>query len=354
MNLQYLKKKNLFDDPEDSSIPEVSQDGSIDDSSDDEESTETSPDDEESEDPQEQETPSRFSKLYGEAVSKPAGPNNKKLNDYLDEDVPQKSDFKVSKTNRLAAILGGASEGFQHGAGAGIKTASDVLDTPYEEGVARYTQRGKNLSNAAVLEDKGMGRAASFAKTAEASERDAAKLKEQKKKDEVDRMYKNAQVTKMQHPNAIFKNVNGRVMAIDPTNPEHSLDLGDANLLSPDALKQKKSLEQWNSGLIEQRETKLEGQKQAGENTRQDKGITAAAKRQAVTLEHSDNTPQTQNAEHINALREAYAKYGSRMDDFVIKDPNSKLPIGLKHPESNDPKVLADYAAVVQQLYGKQ
>lgn len=127
--------------------------------------------------------PNRFNQLMSDASSAPQGPFSQKLSSYLSRPVPSPDDpeYKPGKLDRLSAILGGASEGFQHGAAAGIKTANGVLGNNYRDAMDRYQLEGKNLEVGANLESKNLGRAASFAKTALAEEHNAqtAKLHEE-------------------------------------------------------------------------------------------------------------------------------------------------------------------------------
>lgn len=67
-------------------------------------------------------------------------------------------------------------------------------------------------------------------------------------------MHTNAETLRLTHPNFTFHNVDGKVTAFDPSDPNKKIVLGDANILSPDALEQKKQLALWNQTNIENRE----------------------------------------------------------------------------------------------------
>lgn len=91
---------------------------------------------------------------YKDIIGTDQPPMQKAYKDFLSAGAPNKEDFKPSKTNRLAAILGGVSDGITHGAGAGIKTARGVLDEPYDDAMGKYALQAKKLEAGAGLEEK--------------------------------------------------------------------------------------------------------------------------------------------------------------------------------------------------------
>lgn len=190
---QYLKRRKIYDDPSDDDNSDEEEypqgfgappdeSGDSDDSGDSSDSSPDNPFDDQNDDDPTSVTQtgeitkpaSSFSDAFRNASEIPSGPAGQRLNAYLGKGTPQEKDFPVTKTNRLAAILGGASEGYQRGATAGVRLAKGIMDEPYQKGMQRYQMEGKNLETAAALEDKEMGRKASFARTAAITARDEA------------------------------------------------------------------------------------------------------------------------------------------------------------------------------------
>src|SRR5260221_1675955 len=162
MNLEYLRKRNIFGQP---SYQQDQPPASM--SIPPEEEQDTSQDEEQQ--PPTNETPGLndiFSGLFNAARSQPPGPASKAYSDFLAKGVPTPDQYPPGKINRLSAILGGASEGWQRGAGAGIRTAQEILDSPYQKAIAAHKLRGGMLEKGAEVESKDLGRAASFAKSA--------------------------------------------------------------------------------------------------------------------------------------------------------------------------------------------
>lgn len=165
MNLQYLKKKKILADPQDEPDEENSIEPTDEEDTGDEQDASAEEDASAQVEPVSAPPDNSFTSAYKKATELPEGPATSRFSQFLQKPVPKKEDFKIGKIDRLAAILGGASEGYQKGAGAGLKTAGSVLDKPYEEGMQSYGMQGKNLEKGAEIESKNLGRAASFAKT---------------------------------------------------------------------------------------------------------------------------------------------------------------------------------------------
>lgn len=148
-----MKKKNLFAPPDDEDDDPT--DDSSDNSSQDEEDTPARP-----------VLASRFGQILNAAKNVQPGPATSRYSKFLDADnVPTRENTPPSKVGRLAAILGGASEGFQRGAGAGTETATKMLNEPLDRKIQSYGMQSKNLEKGAEIEDKDLGRQASFAKS---------------------------------------------------------------------------------------------------------------------------------------------------------------------------------------------
>lgn len=177
MNLNLLRKRGSLAGPSaysQSPVDEPDDEEESDDESDSEGDAAALQPDEETESTDESEPvgepesqgQNRFQQIFSQAQAAPKGPLSDRLSQFLAKPVPTPQDTKPGKLNRLAAILGGASEGYQHGASAGIKTATSVLDRPFNQRLQTYKMEGQNLEKGADIESKNMGRAASFAKTA--------------------------------------------------------------------------------------------------------------------------------------------------------------------------------------------
>lgn len=117
---------------------------------------------------------SRFSSLYADLADETGGPAQKKYADFLNTG-PNRDDYKPTKVNRLAAILAGVSDGVKHGGGAGYKTATDILDQPYNEAQTDYDTQAKKLAAGANIEEKDMGRRVKLYQDMTQAERDKAK-----------------------------------------------------------------------------------------------------------------------------------------------------------------------------------
>lgn len=95
-----------------------------------------------------------FADAYNEAQGLPSGPASKAYKDFLATDMPQRDSFPVDKTQRLAAILAGGSEGIRHGGAAGVAAASNILDDPYNQAVQDFKLKADKLGTAATQEEK--------------------------------------------------------------------------------------------------------------------------------------------------------------------------------------------------------
>lgn len=98
-----------------------------------------------------------MSDLYGKLMGMEAGPAQQKYRQFLDEQTPNRDDYKPTKMNRLAAMLTGVSEGIARGGATGYGAARRVLEEPYSRAVADYNTKGDKLSKAAELEEKNIG-----------------------------------------------------------------------------------------------------------------------------------------------------------------------------------------------------
>lgn len=81
-------------------------------------------------------------------------PAETKYKNFIDQGSPDKANFKPTKMNRLAAILGGVSSGIKGGAQAGINTANNVLDQPFNDALDKYKLDASRLATGAGMEEK--------------------------------------------------------------------------------------------------------------------------------------------------------------------------------------------------------
>lgn len=119
--------------------------------------------------------PEQFSRLFQAARDVPPGQAEERYTKFQNEPQPT---FKPTKLNRLAAILGGASEGGLRGAGAGVRTAHDILEAPYNRAIQAHKLRGSQLKEGAEIESRNLGRAASIARQATTAANAQATLKQ--------------------------------------------------------------------------------------------------------------------------------------------------------------------------------
>jgi hypothetical protein len=264
---------------------------------------------------------------YAAAVNAEEGPASKRLSAAIAEPPPTDQTVRPGKLNRLAAILGGASAGYQGGAAKGFATGKGILDDNLNTAKADRLQRLKELEFGANLEDKRLGRYAQFTNAGNAAQRNSILAKNSDTaalRAKSDMIYKNAQIIKMQHPNMIFRTVNGRVTGIDPANPRRTIDVGDANMLSPVAQGQKDDYAKFVSKLTEGRERAIEGIRQGGENSRNAATIAGANTRNDNTIkaENERNSANLDSAESRG--NNTYAVHQGRIKELsdrrVIKD----------------------------------
>lgn len=385
-------RKSIFDDTEEDDptiddttpIPfDASEDDTTDDSdvtSQNEEEDDTSDLDQTDEASNIQVRPSKFSQIFNEARSMPEGPANKKYREFLSNEMPTRE--APGKLNRLAAVLGGASEGYFKGAGKGAQVATNILEEPYQRKVADFSTKAKALGAGAAIEDKELGRMSSFARTAANASIAEGRLHQDEKKldrqidvDKVNKVYKEAQAAKMKNPNLQFRVANGRLIGVNPTTGETVVDKGDASILGADAVKQRKALAEFNSALTQNRELKVEGVRSSNADKRQDKQLKATKEnldtRDKDIADREAAKPANRHANAMVALDEARQdpdniaavkkNTGLNIDDFIEYERNAagqKTKIkGLKLPtawtEAAQKKIQAQYDELWKGIYGK-
>lgn len=97
------------------------------------------------------------------------------------KNTPKEQEYAPTKMGRLAAALGGLSEGWFGGAAKGFETAQRMIRSPYERALRRHEIEGRGLEQSAKISENIMERQASVLKNIE-----AAKLAGQKHQLDVD------------------------------------------------------------------------------------------------------------------------------------------------------------------------
>lgn len=72
--------------------------------------------------------------------------------------LPNQADYTPSTGRKILSVIASALGGYSEGAAAGIGMGRAVLDSPYKNAMARYTEKAKALGNIAGLEEKELGR----------------------------------------------------------------------------------------------------------------------------------------------------------------------------------------------------
>lgn len=297
----------------------------------------------------------RFNEIFNAARDVPEGPANTNYRKFLENEMPVRE--PPGKINRLAAILGGASEGFQRGASAGIRTAQDTLEAPYERKLRDYTVKGRALQGAAALEDKSLGRAASFARSATNAEIAQDKIKQQA----ADRQ---ARINNWAATNKV------RVDAMKKMGITHTLNdvTGELTFSSPDGTKvnvgkvgstlddrQKGELKKFyaeqatrHANTLSEQENQA-GLTQIGANKTQAAIAAREAAGRADVTARGEATPQTRDREVQLKMKQFLAKNGDAAKSYFIIDADG-IPTALKPGDPDD----EDYRAIYNFLYGKK
>lgn len=377
MNLQLLRKKKLFEPPpyqQDPSASPPPDEGELD----------TSPDNEE-QDNQGQDTGTgatvspdaakMFTSLYSAAKAQPPGPAEAKYSEFLNKGAPKESDYKPSKLGRLSAILGGASEGGLRGASAGIKTAKEILDDPYNKAMGRYGIESKNLEKAAEVEGKSSGRAAAFARSAVMAANAQGKTAEQaayhqKLFEHWTNSDKNAAAAAANRGvHWSTSNVDGKIHGFKTSADGTVHEFVGPKIGQTMDEKQKSDFDKFTKeeGVRQKNRLNLQGITEAGADRRSLNTINAATQREhdtqgAITKRAKEN-PQAVYGNRLNKLQAAVSdpenitqaeKAGVDLNDFVEKDASGKIT-GLKSPTGYSRNHAADkkiYDTLWEHIYG--
>ena len=200
-----------------------------------------------------------FDEIYRSMANVESGPKAKAYADYVAK-VPTREMNQPGKMDKLAAILGGASEGYFGGAGRGIGLARNILDNKYNEAIQSYKLQEPGMRAAASQEESDFGRKVSLAKNIESGLKAKRDQAEKKRLDDSQILRRSVQNYKDMNPDAKFETIDGKVVATSgPVGNVKTQVLGDAGVLSSTAMGQKKELEAFNQNAIGQREVGVAG-----------------------------------------------------------------------------------------------
>lgn len=315
----------------------------------------------------------RFSEIFRAAQAEPEGPANSKYRQFLDNELPTRD--KPTKMNKLAAVLGGVSEGYFKGAGAGMRVFDETIEEPYRRKVNDFALKEKALQRAAALEDKETGRKASFARSAVQAIRDE-ELAEYRRKnlarlasnDIVNKAYKEAQAFRLKNPNMRFQNVDGEIRAYNPTDPTKYVRLGEASILGKTAMSQKRAIAEMESALAENRDIRMENIRTVN---RRIEGNQDDARQRVLDEEKFDRDSTKPDAREDQArvrLQEvisdpdyiaAIQQSGKNVDDFIewerlASGQKTGKIIGLKPPKIGDSKAKKVYDVLWKAITGNE
>lgn len=173
---------------------------------------------------------------------------------------PDPNNFKPGIINRLAALGTGMSIGLRGGNGA--TAAQGVLNAPYDRAVALYGMRNKQLGEAATEEEKNITNQRLAENESIKNIIAAGNANSEATLRSAQQAYYGARTLALAHPDWKIAKAGGQVIMVDPKNPTNRVSLGDANLISPQALAQQISKFRDESKIKEGAAEQLEGVRQ--------------------------------------------------------------------------------------------
>lgn len=326
----------------------------------------STPDDTESPVPSRQS--SRFADIFNQAQALPEGKANARYREFLDQGMPPEQ--KPGKLNRLAAILGGVSEGYFHGASKGFDTQDKILNAPHDREIKDFANKATVLNAAAGQEDKVDQNRNRFARTAIASLKDedtatnnAARIKAQT--EHWNAADQNAAATAKTKGFMHVVGTDGNLYFEKPNADGTITKLNGGKVGEAIPEKTKRLIETFKveEGIRQNNRLNLEGTRHTnrlGEedntavNTRINQNINRgtqmvadAANKDAIA-KREDAKPAAQHAARLNRLQEAITnpanleqakKLGIDLNNFleVKKDAQgNRTVVGIKNPTSGD------------------
>jgi hypothetical protein len=140
----YSRRKSIFDSPDYKWTPNLDISGALDNN--------TTPSAQE-----EENSPFDINRGFGDIYKSLSqigtGPVQTRYRQFL-EQLPQREQFPPTKTQRLASILTGVSEGLARGGPTGYTAARQVLDEPYRTALENYKVQADKLGEAARVENQ--------------------------------------------------------------------------------------------------------------------------------------------------------------------------------------------------------
>lgn len=95
-----------------------------------------------------------FADTYKEITQLPVGPAQKRYNDFLAQNEPNRSDYKPSKMTGIGAILSSVGEGVRGNPARGQAILDQEFEGPYNRALADWKTKSDKLRAAADTEDK--------------------------------------------------------------------------------------------------------------------------------------------------------------------------------------------------------
>lgn len=312
---------------------------------------------------QSQEDPNGFMSVYRELMQRRNGPAMTAYRKFLDTGYPDERDSPPGKLTRLAAILSGTAAGFAN-PGSGTGVAQNILDQPYQRKVRQYAAEGNRLANAASFEEtQSKDNIAAVKAIGDLQDKETDNKRQQALADST--IATNAARAKAAG-NKVIHADDGHVYVFDNDNKKTDLGklsetpdeksartikqaVGIAQQEAPIKVKQAVDTAKGISPIIEGRETRLEGTRQANrvslEGTRQadrmalrDKSIKASMDRLEARLNQKKDPSVTQKIKlNTEKLRSVLDSDPSRYENFWDDNKGElKAPPDINSPEYQD------------------
>lgn len=281
------------------------------------------PDDEE-----EQTTPSNILPFGGQRSKLSTLANNTPMMDKYNSstnEFPDAGKFAPNGLSRLAAVMGGVSAGYRDPL-KGVQTAQTILNSPYDRAVGLWGAKNSALKDAAKVEETGITNKRLAENEDQRNLIAAGKEISEQNLREAQAAYYGARTVSLAHPDWKLAKANGRVIMVNPKDPSKKVDIGDANIISSDALGQQINKFRTENGIKVSGEVALEGVKQA--NRKENLKTTEKGKDERAKL-------RTNAPGKISATQ--YRTAHSTAIQEVLGDPkNAGLYKNIINPPSKD------------------
>lgn len=349
--MPFQRKRNLFDDPDDEEQDDEESGAGGDDESDDEEE----PPSLSSPSPTETTRPSlsnRFTSAFESANQIKPGPASERFSKFLETEQPP-TNVKPGAMSRLAAILGGASEGYFGGGARGVQAAQNILDQPTRKAMAAYELKGKNLEKSAELEEKHLGRAASFARSAmtDIHNQITEQTAQQVAADRAAHWTAQDKAASDKARLSGFTHIvgsDGHLWFVRPTeNGIEQIDGGKRGESIPEKSKRLLIEAQQKESAIGTREKDVEAARQKNRQTNLETQAANAKTLETQRQQGRAGTPQNQNIQALLRMQKILAINGEKAMKYFTIDPNTGRPLSLKPGDPSD----ETYKQIYQYIY---